>query len=56
MKPRNVVRLLARLRIKCTALECKEKPASSYQGRVHAAETGHTITETRTYKIGVIAK
>ena len=56
MKPRNVVRLLASRRTKCSAAGCTEKLETSYQARVHAAATNHTVNETRTYKIGVLAK
>ncbi len=56
MKPKGVVRLLAGIRMKCTGPGCKDPMANSHEAKVHAAMTGHTVTEIRTYKLGVVAR
>ena len=48
----NTRRTVARRTVKCTDKACTfGKGASAYAARRHAAETGHALTETRTYRI-----
>lgn len=51
-KPRGVARRLVSVKAECTNAKCQERPATTYAARVHSRETGHTVRETRLYKIG----